>query len=450
MKLTTTYAIAIAGLVVAAGIVGAAGPALGAEDANTIDACRTISEPGVYELQTNLTDDVDSPDACIDVESDDVAIDGNGHRITMAEPEGYLDDGSPTPYAVQADGVENVTVTTLTADDWGFRGNAGAAGLLFENASDVTVTDITAVSSRDGIVVKNSSDVTVRDVDLNGGGISPMYQQSGSGVLLSNVDNAAVRGGVVEEWNIGIAVEESANVAIADLIVGKPGDTGSPDTRTGVDVRTTDNATIRNSTISSAKRTGISLARGVSDVVVADNRISRHPGAAIDVAVFDADGGANVIRNNTITKSEDGIEVRSTTSELRIEGNRLTDNGDGVGVESPNVCKPSRADSEFVVVHENVIENNDVGIRNEGGDAVNATRNYWGAADGPSSVADSDAPFGETDPEVPLEDPVTGTLADGSGDSVSEFPDENESGIANVRFDPWLEMPPTGTTNETA
>ena len=60
---------------------------------------------------------------------------------------------------------------------------------------------------------------------------------------------------------------------------------------------------------------------------------------------------------------------------------------------------------------------------------ASTTNNYWGAADGPSSPR-----------TVALEDPETGALADGSGDAVSRG---DEEGVSNVRFDPFLEAPPS-------
>ncbi|QLG28519.1 hypothetical protein HUG10_13580 [Halorarum halophilum] len=71
------------------------------------------------------------------------------------------------------------------------------------------------------------------------------------------------------------------------------------------------------------------------------------------------------------------------------------------------------------------------GILNHDDDMVNATNNYWGASDGPSS------PDGEN-----VTDPVTGEPANGSGMPVSE----------GVHFDPYLEQPPenAGVGNETA
>ena len=61
-------------------------------------------------------------------------------------------------------------------------------------------------------------------------------------------------------------------------------------------------------------------------------------------------------------------------------------------------------------------------------------------------MCSSDLPSVAASPEPsspgaePLEDPETGALADGSGDAVSRG---DEGGVSNVRFDPFLEAPPS-------
>ena len=93
-------------------------------------------------------------------------------------------------------------------------------------------------------------------------------------------------------------------------------------------------------------------------------------------------------------------------------------------------CIPGRAE-----VHGNTLANNsEYGITVSRDETINATNNYWGP-NGPSSAT-----------EDPLEDPNTGTLADGDGSAVSANP-ENDS-VSNVHFDPWLDQDPTNETAE--
>ena len=447
-------ALAVA-LMVAATAVGAAAPAVGTADASAIDACGTVSEPGVYELTTNITDTSTSAGACIEVEANDVVIDGNGHRISMEETDGKI----RTPIGVRAHGVENVTVRNLTADGWGIDSSLVGTALEFENASDVTVAGVVipAGPAWDGIAVRNAEDVTVRDVDLTGGGIGQTWPGSGSGVLLEDVDNATVRNGSLQDWERTLTITGSSNVTVENAVIGNESrrtglDRGvaigsGVETDTGVRVETSTNVTIRESTITRTY-SGVVLGRGTSGFVLADSNVSVN-GAAVVVLATGVGGDANVVRNNTVARNNVGVQTAATSNLLRVVGNNVTDNGKGVHVENSEMCGPGPEGGELVEIHGNVLAGNDVGVENDGADAVNAAGNYWGAASGPSSVNDSDAPYGETDPDVPLEDPETGTLADGAGDTVTEFPAPNRSGVSNVRFDPWLEAA-TGAANETA
>jgi len=111
---------------------------------------------------------------------------------------------------------------------------------------------------------------------------------------------------------------------------------------------------------------------------------------------------------------------------LTISGSAISDNAeDGIFVPEDG-SSDGESDGQTHVVDGSVIaDNGGLGVNVEAGNPVaNATGNYWGASDGPSSET-TDA----------LEDPETGTLADGSGDAVSEG---SEAGISNVHFDEYL------------
>jgi hypothetical protein len=110
--------------------------------------------------------------------------------------------------------------------------------------------------------------------------------------------------------------------------------------------------------------------------------------------------------------------------DLDVERNTITDNR--VGVSAAYV------DEDAMRVGNNTISgNSEFGVRvtDSDGAVLDARNNSWGDPSGPSSgpADDSDAPF---------TDPVTGTLADGSGDAVSEG---DTPGVSNVRFDPVAE-----------
>lgn len=136
------------------------------------------------------------------------------------------------------------------------------------------------------------------------------------------------------------------------------------------------------------------------------------------------------IEDNTFVHNENGTRVNSTPAggdAIEVTGNTLENNTRRGILVGPN------ADGDELKIRENSIAGNGwYGI-----DAsrvvlgtVDARDNYWGASDGPSSPTASS----------PLEDPVTGALADGAGDGVSEA--DEEDGTASVRFDPWLTEAP--------
>jgi len=115
--------------------------------------------------------------------------------------------------------------------------------------------------------------------------------------------------------------------------------------------------------------------------------------------------------NNTVKGSETGIAVEGSASEATVDHNTIKNTHKGIaartiGDGSGNLPTGTKA-------HFNNFIDNDIGIINQGQDLIDATDNYWGADNGPSGG---------------VNDPLTGAVANGDGDEVSE----------NVRFDPWL------------
>lgn len=182
--------------------------------------------------------------------------------------------------------------------------------------------------------------------------------------------------------------------------------------------------------------------------------------AGITVTATGSQTVQNVTINGTQLDANDAGVVIAPTDTARVENvsvtqSRLTENTVGVSVRRPNSGQPDR-----IFVFKNRIDNNSIGVevgsqvapggvfvtlnriqdntnygvRNGNGSAtLVAQLNAWGADSGPSSPSDPDAPFA---------DPLSGDLADGGGDTVSEGA---TAGVSNVIFDPWLEKP---TCNE--
>lgn len=163
----------------------------------------------------------------------------------------------------------------------------------------------------------------------------------------------------------------------------------------GIDLETTDEFTVRNNTIETT----------------ADGSFDNAVGVYVQ---FDA-GEVGTVVDNTFESNDVG--VRATTEDytddvidgnLTVRDNDFVENTQGVQVN---------AEPDVLVITNNAFNAtvNEAVVYTPSNPTVfvNATQNWWGAADGPSG--------GESDP-------VTGVIANGSGDAVG----------ANVTFDPWL------------
>lgn len=251
------------------------------------------------------------------------------------------------------------------------------------------------------------------------------------------------------------AVDDGGRVRAAGIAVNPEG-TFEPD------ARPVENVTVRNVTVTGFATglryesvdggriagvetpddgVGIGLLFGARGIAIEDSRLS-NSGTGVDLfGDPDVYGGPSdvTIARNDVEGNDVGIRLGHEATDNAIEHNRIVGNGTGT---VQGVFARDNA------VRRNAICDNAYGIRNvdefardvlgdDAGDlrfedVLEATENYWGASDGPSSGGD---------PAEPFADPVTGALADGTGDTVSE---SLEPGVANVRFDPFLETYPEG------
>ena len=545
--------LAIAGVVVTGTMVGPAVVTAQESDTQTITSCTTITEPGVYTVGNDITNASASP--CIDIESGDVVLDGNGHTLTG--------DGDGAAVAAIAheertqDPYGNVTVRDLRVESW----DTGVEFVVTQNATvtDVTVTDATvgvqvgnhsrarpgypgyahgttvtdstltgvdsgvAVEFSDRVeVVDNAvtdyedvgvrldvaSDSTVRGNDVvaaNGSGTAVVVGASisvfGDGthdnVVASNrivggdvevnldgdlvTRNRIVRNDIVRgDISVGesrsapshtvvaansltdgtITVSFAANVTVEDNVLTNPGE--APEE--SILLWDAGQNTVRNNTITGAN-VGIRMENLAEENTVVDNTVTEsdvgvrieedsvnntvegnslvNNGNGVEVLLVDSyKDGTNYVRGNDIANNENGLLVEATDQPLVVESNHISDNENGIKVQASGVCSADAEGAELLSVHGNTLADNAAyGVLNGNRDVLNATGNFWGASDGPSSAEDADAPF---------EDPVTGELANGSGTAVSE--DANAAGQSNVHFDSWLQQPPedAGAGNESA
>ncbi|WP_255196434.1 right-handed parallel beta-helix repeat-containing protein [Halorarius litoreus] len=310
-----------------------ASQAMTASNATGVTSCRTIDEPGRYELTTDITNG--STDACIRITADDVVFDGNGHVIDgVNATEG---SGITTPLVSRLR--SNVTVANVTVTNWQF----GVEYKAFESGriENVTVTD--------------------------------------------------------SKWSISLS---KASITVA-------------------------NSTVSNSSWAGIQVTGSAYGTDYHTRLVGNELTNNRQG----VRLLMDDESSVVVEGNTLRANDDGLWVNNADN-LTVSGNAFTANTDGIHVYSTNQkwaddCQdPPLAQA---AVHRNAfVDNREYAVNNDADMTLNATWNYWGTSDGPSSAADADAPF---------VDPVTDEPADGSGGAVSEGPHD---GVSNVHFDDAL------------
>ncbi len=220
------------------------------------------------------------------------------------------------------------------------------------------------------------------------------------------------------------------NVTVEDLTV-----TGFRD---GIHYRFVDGGSIGRIRATDNGR-GIALVDDVLDVSIEHNRITdcRTGLALVGDSEVGFHPGSIPIRNNDVLRNGRGITLGAWVGGNPIERNRIVRNEIGIvqglfaganEVRYNHICESEEvgylnADAYWV----DLLGEIDADPEDRIDMQATALENYWGATNGPSS-------FGG--PEEPLTDPETGRPADGDGDAVSEGLDE---GIANVRFDPFLE-----------
>lgn len=144
----------------------------------------------------------------------------------------------------------------------------------------------------------------------------------------------------------------------------------------------------------------------------------------------DTFGGADVRFEHCTIRNNDQEGIRVVLGNATVTSSRIVRNETGVYIGVP--------DAYADVQDSHICGNTEYGINADSGTdeetglgdlpgGANATNNYWGAPNGPSSYGD---------PEEPYEDPETGEPADGDGDAI---PEGLEPGVSNVRFDPFRE-----------
>ncbi|NKE35172.1 right-handed parallel beta-helix repeat-containing protein [Natronococcus sp. JC468] len=161
-------------------------------------------------------------------------------------------------------------------------------------------------------------------------------------------------------------------------------------------------------------------------------------------------GGAGSAFENCTIRSNGGPGiVVGAESQAQIETSRIVRNRNGIlaaaqgsstVIERSHICHNEEYGVYGDAYPELVVDESESWPAQEA--RVQAIDNYWGAANGPSSLerrwSDQDTGYEYVAPDEPFTDSETGRPADGDGDAISK---SLESGVSNVRFDPFHEGP---------
>ena len=167
-----------------------------AQPVQEIDNCGVIDEPGRYVLSSDIANGGQgdgftfASQSCVVVRSDDVVIDGRGHRIDA------LGNSDTTGVAVagsEGDPVENVTIRNVALTDWN-------RGIYFRHVENGTVRKVDLRTNAYGMSVEHSDGVRVTDADVEDNLIGVYVAGGSSGTEFSNMSfTGNYAGDVVDE-----------------------------------------------------------------------------------------------------------------------------------------------------------------------------------------------------------------------------------------------------------
>jgi len=301
------------------------GAAADAQRPRPLDSCTTITEPGHYALAADVIDS--EADTCIRVRSDDVVLDGRGHRIDGV---GAFGTAGVVVRPTADRPLRNVTVRNVTVTDWD-------DGVRYIRVVDGAVTGTTTATNRVGLSLLNArdnrlADNVARDNRLRG--IS-LLESSANNTVVNNTatDNALFGIHLVEGGarNNTLAANAASNNEFGIALVG-----AHENVVTG---NTADGNRIAGVWLSAAR--GNRLARnavsnGFYGIFLADrssgNAVSATVAASNAVGVRLRSSDGNRVVNNEIRSSSDTAILLISSDDNVVTGNVGSDNARGVTV----------------------------------------------------------------------------------------------------------------------
>lgn len=297
------------------GVPGGTTPVGVASAATPINSCTTISSPGTYELQTDITNS--AANTCILINSSDVHLDGNGHTI-----DGIDDIGSAGIYVEGSGTLTNVTVTNVTVTDWD---RAIYARDIFNGIiSETTLTDNIQASTLGAMSVLEGTGVTVIDNNAS-------FNQ-GFGIVVDGVENVVDSnlatdnaGGINNGTGGGILVSGNHSRVLENVV--------RDNERVGLELELLYNSTVTHNRASGNGDLGPGFPRygyngGIVFLTAEDNEVTRNNASGNEVGIrlrsADRLGPVtdNNFSNNTATNN-DAWDVISTNGTVGNSHNDL-------------------------------------------------------------------------------------------------------------------------------
>lgn len=404
---------------------------------------------------------------------------GNAYDLVAASWEGYVADSSDIDASNTVDGDPVVYLTNAT--DRTVDASTGAGYVALANVENVTVRDLEFADNGHGFVVSESADVHVENVStmsvFRGATLHRTENTTVANTTVRDTPAVSTAHGLGAVYGSGARFVGNEIVDHDDLAVllsfvdeGRVEDNriDAQSQSTAVLFNAGNDNLLQDNQVTNATVGFFSI--GADGTRIEDNRVHGTQSDLVPTLASDVRAAGNhlsgslvgllghflsglEVEGNVLDGNEHGVFLSTIPQHNVVEDNRFLDNVNGTTVVAREDSYATITNNTFLAaanagvlvaqpfdrnervvrsvadeVHDNFIDpTGDYGVLNlyDASDlAVNATGNNWGDPTGPSS------------PEEPLEDPETGTLADGSGNTVSEG---NEEGVSNVRFDPWVE-----------
>ncbi|WP_158059194.1 NosD domain-containing protein [Halorussus halophilus] len=283
--------------------------------ATLIDSCITINRPGVYELQGDVANA--DTDTCIEIQSDDVVLDGGGHLVDGVRTTIRADLSA----GVEVTGVRNVTVRNLRLSDWD-------DGVVYENVSDAAVEGVTASDTDFGVFVSASREVTVTDSELTDSVSGVVFE----GVSSSEITDTIARGNALA----GFRLDGTRDVNLSGVTAAENGGLGAamlrPDeTSAGILLENATEVRVTGATVV-GNVGGISLVNATDSVVAESSATSNEFGVRFERAEDSRVVGGTYWANEVgleVVRSP-GVNVSDVTAADNVVGVSLSTGGTAV------------------------------------------------------------------------------------------------------------------------